>query len=192
MDKTETQKNITIILVALILIVLMIMGLGMIYAQPIYEGVNYINSGLDEVVSWRIYNNNSYINASQFNLTTIIVTIPELSSPSAFAIEMKGYKNEEEKVIHVGGGTRTVWRDRNNTIYVDKPRDVIVEKEVVKEINNTIVIENTNDDEKPTSFLWVILSLIIGSIFLIIIVWFFNRRDNEDSFGATPVEVVTQ
>jgi hypothetical protein len=192
MDKTTKKKCIGIILDILGILTILLLIISTVYAQPIYEGVNYIDLGLDEIISWRIYNNDSYVNAYQFNLTTIIVTIPELSSPSNFAIEMRGYKNEEERVVHLGGGTRTVWRDRNNTVYVDKPRDVIVEKEVVKEVNNTITL-GVSDEEEGVNKLWMWGAIAFGVILFgsLIAVIFANRGSNEDSFGARPGEVTT-
>lgn len=172
------KKTITIM--SLILMVSLV--------QAIYEGPNIINSGLDELISWQIINNDTWINATQISNTSIQVTIPELTTNLSFGVIFKGYKNEEPQVVYVnsgggsGGGSHTVYKNntiyRNVTQYVDKIKEV--EKIVYKDNNDsikTITIPKTPSNSKGLSPFWIVVgvSVILTLIFFVVKYFFFGK-----------------
>lgn len=139
-------------------------------ASALYEGTNIVNPGLDYISNWKIVNNNTWINATKINDTSILITIPELSENLSFSIYFEGYINEEEKVVYVpissGGGSSTKYIYKNNTIY----KDIIQykDKEIVKQVNETIYLTEKSDDGK---LLISLISLFIFTIVLITTIW---------------------
>lgn len=170
-------------------IILILIGLLMINlasAIQIYEGRNIITPYLDYISNYKVINNQTWINISQTSNNTLQVTIPELAENISFSLVIEGYKNEEEKIVYVnaggsgGGSTKYVYR--NNTIYVDKIR--YVDKEVIKENNNTITLTNEvpNKLNKP-----ILISAIILIFLLLLVTYLYlqKKRNLEDFINET-------
>jgi hypothetical protein len=148
-------KTITIGLALIILA-------SLIQAIVVYSGETYqYTTDLDEIITWKVINNNTFINASQISNKTISIFIPELSEPLSFSLEIKGYKNEEERVVYIpsnggGGGSRLVYKNNTNTIFLNRTeyKDRIVEKEIYIE-------KKYPEQEKPIIPNWSVILLIL-------------------------------
>lgn len=123
-------------------IISIILGLVLInLVSAVYPGETIVephNFGTDNI-DWIIVDNTSAITIFpeiSFNLTDILIYFPTNMAPNSFTLVFIEEKtNEVIKEVHVGGGTRTIYK--NNTVYLTE------DKYILKENNNTIYINNT-------------------------------------------------
>ena len=104
------KKQKTILTIALGTLGMVMLVIGMALAVTLYEGESYeLNMNFDDIISWQVIGNDSYVNATQITNHSILITIPSIASSMNFTIEAKGYKDEEEKVsyVYVGGGSHS-------------------------------------------------------------------------------------
>jgi hypothetical protein len=159
--------------------IVIILFISIAQANTIYSGENFeYRTDLDEIITWRVINNNTFINATQTSNKTINISIHELSEALSFSLEIKGYKNEEERIVYIpssgGGSSRIVYKNNtlvtflNKTEYVDK----IVEKEVY------IEKESSEEDRIIPIRLWIILGLI-ALIYLILTIFLLSKVINK-------------
>jgi hypothetical protein len=134
------------------------------YSDPVYI-VTGNSSNLDGL--------NITYNGTHININSKLNMKPDNFTLTFFNKETK----EVIKEIRVGGGSRTIYRDRNITEYIEVPRDIgkIIEKEVEVEVEKIV-------KETPT-YIYVILtvlSLIVISYIVIAIYNYLAERGFEN------------
>lgn len=167
-----------------ILLLIMLLCLSVIEAEVLYPGETYnYSSGLDEILVWEIINNDTFINATKIDNSTIQIVIPELAEDLNFSIIIKGYKDEEEKIVYVdrwhssggGGSTRYIYKNNtiNNTIYLDKTKEV----EVPIYLNDS---SGNEEESLAIPLFYIILAFILFILSSVIVYKLLSKRDVGD------------
>lgn len=186
--KKQRKEQIIIGIIALLVLT------PAISAMVVYPGeIINISSGLDEIIDWKIINNNTFINSTKINSTTISVKIPELAENLSFSFIFYGYRNEEEKVVFVsaGGGTKYVYKNITITKdiiqYVDK---IIENKSKTNSLNETIIILSSEkeklekDLQKAKKFLLGLSIIFLLTTIAIVIIGIIKQKNGIDRTKA--------
>ncbi len=145
----------------------MILMLGMVSA--LYSGETYsqnLSDTFDEIIVFEIVGNTSFVDYDITNMT-LNIKVSEIAEEDNYNITIKGYKNEEERVVYVhsggGGSSKTIYK--NVTQYVNVPNNTIEYIDRIIEKNITTEVPLEPKDKQSPIFAWV----ITGAILLMII-----------------------
>lgn len=120
------------------------------------------------------------------NSTHITIFFPYDTPEDNFKIVFMEQQTKEiikEVKVSSGGGTRTRYIEKNNTVYVNDTRYIPIEKEC-ENCNSTNKTEVPNETEEiEDSSNWWIAAIIFGVILIALIIWLISNRDTKEDYS---------
>jgi hypothetical protein len=176
--------------VSIFIITILILSIGLVSSLYAGETQTYPNDlGKDNLI-YTIIDNTSELNAIpniSINQTNIIISIPSNMSPNSFTIVFLEEQTKEiVKEVYVSngnsGGSRTITKYINNTIYKEVPYYITQYEKIedITEIKQNTTQDNNILDEEKEFPLWILITLllIVPLIALGLIIYFSARNRN--------------
>jgi hypothetical protein len=163
--KEKTISNIARTLIVFIVMIGVANGISALYSGETYS--QNLSDTFDEIIVFEIIGNTSFVDYDITNLT-LTIRVSEIAEEDNYNITIKGYKNEEERVVYVhsggrGSSSKTIYK--NVTIPV--PYQVTEYVDRIIEKNITIEVPSEPKDKSHAWWEWALL----GTATFILLIW---------------------